>query len=130
MRPHPRRARTNPMSPRAWATSDRNGMIGNHENLRWQMEWAGTGLINTHVAVYDDEYDIPNRQLGTIVLPPDPAPIRNARVEQYPIDELWPRLGEATTVFSYPRYLEQSTLSGTQSTIEIIARSLETSTIK
>lgn len=63
-------------------------MIGNHENLQWQLEWAGTGLINTRVLVYPDEYDMPQRQLGTIVLPPDPTPIANARPEAYLIDEV------------------------------------------
>ena len=87
MRPHPRRARTDPTSPRAWATSDRNGMVGNQKNLRWQMQWAGTGLINTRILVFDDEYDIPQRQLGTIILPPDPVAITNARPEQYYVDE-------------------------------------------
>lgn len=87
MRRHPRRARVNAQSPRAWGTSDRSGFIGNHERLRWQWEYAGTGLINTQILVYPDEYDEPNRQLGTIILPPDPEPIRNARPEQYYIDE-------------------------------------------
>lgn len=87
MRPHPRRARTDPRSPRAWGTSDRNGMIGNQENLVWQLEWAGLKLINTKVLVHPDEYDTPNRQLGSIIIPPDPPPVMNARPEQYAIDE-------------------------------------------
>ena len=37
--------------------------------------------------VYPDEYDTPNRQLGTIILPPDPVPLMNARPEAYYIDE-------------------------------------------
>ena len=87
MRPHPRRARTNPRSPRAWATSDRSGFIGNQENLCWQFEWAGTKLVNKHILVYPDELDQPQRQLGTLILPPDPVSIQNARPEQYAIDE-------------------------------------------
>ena len=87
MRPHPRRARTNASAPRAWATSDRNGMIGNQENLQWQFEWRGTELFNTRILVYPDEYDTPQRQLGTIILPPDPVSILNARPEPYSIDE-------------------------------------------
>ena len=97
MRPHPRRARTDPRSPRAWATSDRNGMISNHENLCWQFEWAGTQLINKHILVSEDELDIPQRQLGTIIIPPDPVPIMNARPEQYYIDEY------AGILFEIPR---------------------------
>lgn len=87
MRPHPRRARTDPSSPRAWGTSDRNGMINNHQNLQWQFDWAGTSLINKRILVSPDELDKPQRQLGTIVLPPDPVPVLNARPEQYQIDE-------------------------------------------
>ena len=87
MRPHPRRTITDPTHPDGWATSDRSGFIGNHKNLRWQMAWAGTEIINTRVLVWGDEYDIPNRQDGTIILPPDPPSLANARPEQYPIDE-------------------------------------------
>jgi hypothetical protein len=87
MRPHPRRARTDPTHPQAWGTSDRNGMINNQRNLRWQYEWAGTALINKRILVSPDEYDTPNRQLGTIILPPDPVSILNARPEPYSIDE-------------------------------------------
>lgn len=88
MRPHPRRARTDPRDPRAWASSDRNGMVGNHKDMVWQYDWAGTELINKRILIHRDEYDIPQRQLGTIVLPPDPIPIPNARPEQYLIDEV------------------------------------------
>lgn len=87
MRPHPRRAATDPSSPRAWGTSDRNGMIGTHRNMYWQQEWRGTKLVNTKVLVHEDELDEPQRQLGAIILPPDPMPVFNARPEQYAIDE-------------------------------------------
>lgn len=87
MRPHPRRARTDPTAPEAWATDDRSGFVGNHKDLRWQYEWAGLKLINKRILVYEDELDQPQRQLGTIVLPPDPLPIMNARPENYAIDE-------------------------------------------
>ena len=55
--------------------------------MRWQWEWAGTGLVNKRILVHPDELDIPQRQLGTIFIPPDPLPILNARPEQYAIDE-------------------------------------------
>lgn len=87
MRPHPRRAQTDPTHPQAWGTSDRNGMINNQKNLQWQYEFAGTGLINKRILVSPDEYDVPNRQLGTIILPPDPVSILNSRPEPYAIDE-------------------------------------------
>lgn len=87
MRRHPKRARVDPRSPRAWGTDDRSGFIGNHEDMVWQYEWAGFELINQKILVYPDELDIPNRQLGSIVLPPDPPSILNARPEAYDIEE-------------------------------------------
>ena len=130
MRPHPRRARTNATAPEAWATSDRSGFVGNHPNLKWQYQWSGTQLINTRILVYEDELDIPNRQLGTIILPPDPVSINQARPEPYPIDEVWERMMEAKTEpggnNALPRYLERTTTGQNPSEI---SRSLEVSTI-
>lgn len=60
--------------------------------------------MNTRVLVCDECLDIPQRQLGTIILSPDPVPLANARPEQYPIDEIWPRL----TQQGQPRYLQKS----------------------
>ena|SRR5215469_10039769 len=116
MRPHPRRARTNPTSPRAWGTSDRNGMIGNHENMCWQFDWAGTQLINKRILVYPDELDQPQRQLGTLILPPDPVSITNARPEAYNIDEQTYRItqtGQQRFLMNGTPRLE-SNLQGTQ----------------
>lgn len=96
MRKHPRRASVDPTSPRAWGTSDRSGFVGTQRNMRWQWEWRGTGLANTRVLVHPDELDVPQRQLGTIFIPPDPLPIINARPEQYNIDE-WPVSTRYTT---------------------------------
>lgn len=125
MRPHPRRAATDPSSPRAWATDDRSGFVGNHENLCWQFDWAGTGLVNKRILVYADELDVPQRQLGTIILPPDPPSIMNARVEGYAIDEVWPMLMEVSTAprDEMPMYMERST---TDSATASIAFALET----
>jgi hypothetical protein len=131
MRPHPRRARTNATSPEAWGTDQRSGFVGNQRDLCWQFEWAGTQLINTRILTYPDMLDTPNRQLGTIVLPPDPVSIPYAMPEPYPIDEVWPRIMELNTEQpgsnnAMPRYLERSTVG--QNPAEI-SRSLETSTI-
>lgn len=106
-RPHPKRAATNPSSPRAWGSSDRNGMVNNLQNLRWQWDYRGTGLQNLRFLVSADEYDKPQRQLGTLILPPDPVAVANARPEGYPIDEIWPRLTQG----GQPRYLQRSECS-------------------
>lgn len=128
MRPHPRRARTNATAPEAWGTSDRNGMVNNQRDLMWQFDWRGTQLINKRILVSADEYDTPQRQLGTIILPPDPVSIPNARPEAYPIDELWERMMESgKNQGGMPRYLETSTVGTSQPTK---SRSLELSTIQ
>lgn len=88
MRPHPRRAGTDPNAPRAWGTSDRNGHIGNLADMQWQWDWAGPQLVNKGLVVHADELDEPQRQLGSVILPPDPEPIMNARPEPYLIDEV------------------------------------------
>lgn len=87
MRPHPKRTSTNPRSPRAWGTCDRSGFITNHEKLVWQFDWRGTRLENLRILVAPDMVDKPQRQLGTIILPPDPVGILNARPEQYSMEE-------------------------------------------
>jgi hypothetical protein len=92
MRPHPRRARTNAAHPEAWGTCDRSGFITNQRSLQWQYEWGGTRLYNKRVLVAPDMYDKPQRQLGTIILPPDPVSILNARPEQYGMEEPTPPL--------------------------------------
>ena len=130
MRPHPRRTRTNATDPSAWGTCDRSGFVAQHSDLQWQFQWAGTQLINTRVLVAPDQLDIPQRQLGTIILPPDPVSIIQARPEPYPIDEVWERMMESATEpggnNALPRYLEQSTTGQNPSEM---ARSLEVSTI-
>lgn len=62
-------------------------MISNHQDLRWQWDWAGQKLVNKKILVSADELDRPQRQLGTFIMPPDPTSIMNARVERYDIDE-------------------------------------------
>lgn len=115
MRPHPRRARTNATAPEAWGTCDRSGFVAQQRDLRFQYQWQGTQLINTRVLVAPDQLDIPQRQLGTIILPPDPVSIQNARPEAYPIDELWEVMMEARTDpggnNALPLYLEISTMA-------------------
>lgn len=95
--------------------------------MQWQYEWAGTQLVNKRVLVHPDELDRPNRQLGTIFIPPDPLPIPNARPEGYPIDELWPMIVETPMLEgALPVYLENATVANRDNEI---ALSLETSSL-
>jgi hypothetical protein len=60
----------------------------NHHQLKWQYDWAGASLINKRILVCDTCYDEPQNQLRAIVLPADPVPIVNPRVEPYAWDEI------------------------------------------
>ena len=81
------RAGTNATRPAAFYVCDRCGSWGNLENGRWQMDWRGAVLQNLRLLVCDRCYDTPQEQLRAIVLPPDPEPKMNARVEQFSQDE-------------------------------------------
>jgi hypothetical protein len=116
MRRHPKHARTDPTSPRGWATDDRSGFVTNLENMEWQYEWRGLALVNTRVLSFAPYIDEPQRQLGSVILPPDPPGLLNARPEAYPSDEKWPRLLQNGA----PRYLQ--TQNGT---LQAQSRSLQ-----
>lgn len=81
------RARTSPTNPRAHAICDRCGFRFNHDRLRWQFDWRGTALMNTRTLVCNPCYDTPQQQLRAIIIPADPLPIRNPRVEPFAEDE-------------------------------------------
>lgn len=87
MRPHPRYADTDPFSPRAWATCQKCGFIWNLYKMQYQYDWRGRQPMNLNTIVCDNCLDQMQRQLGTIVLPPDPEAVMNARPEPYAIDE-------------------------------------------
>lgn len=87
MRPHPRYAQTDPSRPSSWGTCERCGFIWQLRALSWQFEWAGLRLRNTKHLVCENCTDVPQRQLGAIILPPDPPAVLNARPEQYAIEE-------------------------------------------
>jgi hypothetical protein len=57
-------------------------------NLRWQYDWAGASLINKRILVCNTCYDEPQQQLRAIIIPADPTPIINPRVEPYAWDEI------------------------------------------
>lgn len=77
------RAQTSARNPRAFAVCDRCGIWHNHDQLQWQMQWAGAMLYNTRLLVCRRCLDVPQEQLRTITLPPDPVPVMNARVEPF-----------------------------------------------
>lgn len=95
-------ARTDPSYPEGWATCMRCGFIVNLVNFQWQFQFRGLGLYNTQILVCEPCLDEPQRQLGSVILPPDPPGLLNARPEAYPADEYWPRLLQNGA----PRYLQ------------------------
>ena len=84
------RARVSTTNPRAFAVCDRCGCWQNHDRLSFQYEWTGTRLYNTRILVCPRCLDVPFQQLRTIVLPPDPVAILDARTEQFAVDEAGP----------------------------------------
>lgn len=70
----------NSRDPSAAGECDRCGRWWQSNTLSWQMQWAGTRLYNTGSLVCTDCLDDPNENLRTIILPPDPTPVMNARV--------------------------------------------------
>ena len=82
MRPHGR-ASVSSRNPRAFAICDRCGFLYNHSQLQWQFDYTGAGLINKRILVCSPCLDTPQNQLRAIVLPSDPTPINNPRVQDY-----------------------------------------------
>lgn len=86
MRPHGR-AKVSSRNPRAFAICDRCGFLYNHNQLSWQFDWAGASLINKRILVCQTCNDVPQQQLRAIVVPADPVPIQNPRIQDYAVAE-------------------------------------------
>lgn len=81
MRPYGR-ATIDPSSPRARGVCDRCGFTYNHADLKWQYDWRGPKVQNLRLLVCENCLD--HMQMNgqrTIIIPPDPIPIINARPE-------------------------------------------------
>jgi len=81
------RARTSPSSPQAHAICDRCGFRYNFVDLQWQFDWRGAALQNLRILVCNSCLDTPQEQLRAIVVPADPTPIINARVQNFEVVE-------------------------------------------
>jgi hypothetical protein len=77
------RARTSSTNPQAHAICDRCGFRYNHVNLRWQYDWRGASMQNIRLLVCNTCYDVPQEQLRAIVVPADPVPIVDPRVQDF-----------------------------------------------
>lgn len=87
-------ARVNPARPQAFGTCDRCGGQYNLVDLRPQFQWAGLTMIDKRLRVCARCHDVPSEHLRTIVLPPDPVPVRDPRPENYALDEIDYRITE------------------------------------
>lgn len=79
--------RVDASNPRARAVCDRCGQHWQLQDLIWQFEWTGPRLQNLRFLVCPPCLDKPQPQLKLIILPPDPVPVLNPRVEQYTLDD-------------------------------------------
>lgn len=82
MRPHGR-AKVDARNPSAFGICDNCGFLYQLSELRWQMQWSGNKLVNLKQLVCRRCNDIPQTQLRAIVLPADPMPVLNPRVQNY-----------------------------------------------
>ena len=82
MRPHGR-ATVSATNSRAFGICDRCGFLYNHYELQWQFDYRGAALLNTRILVCETCLDVPQNQLRNIIVPADPTPIMNARVQDY-----------------------------------------------
>lgn len=92
------RARTSATNPQAHAICDRCGFRYNWVNLRWQHDWRGASMQNLRLLVCEDCYDVPQEQLRAIVVPADPTPIVNARVQDFVAAETNTRYTSSSTL--------------------------------
>lgn len=81
------RASVSVTNPRAFGVCDRCGCWYNRDQLANQFEWRGAALMPTYQYVCPRCYDTPNEQLRAIVIPPDPLPVIQPRVEFFLQDE-------------------------------------------
>ena len=77
------RARTSSTSPQAHAICDRCGFRFNFVDLQWQYEWRGAALMNIKILVCRRCLDTPQENVRSIIVPADPQPIVNARVQDF-----------------------------------------------
>lgn len=121
------RASTSPSNPRAFAVCDRCGIWTNWFRLRNQLEWRGAALLPTYIYVCPSCWDVPQEQLRAIVVPPDPLPIVQARVEPFAADEttfmsLSGSTTDPTTGLPVPSTTTMVTTLGRQMTAEPYGR--------
>jgi hypothetical protein len=67
----------------AAAICDRCGFVWNHRDLKDQVEWRGPSLMSIRILVCPPCYDKPQENVRSVILPADPVPITNPRVQDF-----------------------------------------------
>jgi hypothetical protein len=88
-RPHGR-AEVDTVQPKAFGVCDRCSFLFNLDDLRFQFQYAGVGVIDLHLLVCNRCLDELQPQLTATIIPIDPEPIMDARPEYYSVDEAGP----------------------------------------
>jgi hypothetical protein len=86
-RPQSRYVVVNAQSPEGAGQCDRCGEWWQLRRLTMQHEWSGTHIYSLGILVCPHCLDVPNEQLRSIILPPDPLPLLNARVPNFHYEE-------------------------------------------
>ena len=76
-------ARVSSTKPVGFALCDRCGMLYNHPDLRWEMEYRGMNLQPTGFLVCPSCLDTPQPERRPIIIPPDPVSVLGPRVQDY-----------------------------------------------
>lgn len=92
------KARVDPSNPQAFAVCDRCSQWGNLVDFIPESQYNGTGLYLTGFLVCQRCLDIPNPQMLSPIIPPDPMPVLNPRVEPYFLDEVDQLSSDGSTV--------------------------------
>jgi len=118
------RARTSAKNPQAHAICDRCGFRYNHVDLRWQFDWRGTSLQNIRLLVCNSCTDEAQQQLRAIVIPADPIPVVNPRIQDFAVAETNNLLAQTpTTIDLYTGIpVPHGTNLGTENNIDITAQ--------
>jgi hypothetical protein len=81
--PHNRKSPVSETKPRPVGVSDRNGQVYYLDEMVFQYQYSGRGLIDQRILIGPDEVDTPAPFLQTFIFGPEPKPLPNARPWHY-----------------------------------------------
>ena len=91
-RPQANHVRVDPTNPEAAGMCDLCGRWFQLRTLRRQSVWVGNMIYTFNSLRCVECWDVPNEQLRTIILPPDPPPLLNSRVPNFAFEEYTNRI--------------------------------------